>query len=257
MYRQKSFRLRPLAEVIEDFRLARAHYKYVERIFLADGDALSMSNDKLLSILKPAMEILPECQQISAYARPSQILAKSEEELKALLDAGLKLLYIGAESGSDEVLRRVDKGETAAEIIQSVQKAEGVGIQTSITLISGLGGKELMAEHAIETGKLISAMGATYVGLLTLMLEPPAPLYDDMRSGKFVPLSPAEVVDELELILSHADCQKDCVLRSNHASNLIILKGTLPGDKEKLLAQVREAKTDGSLARGLRRPRSL
>jgi len=132
-------------------------------------------------------------------------------------------------------------------MIEAVKKAESAGIATSVTFVSGLGGRELMTEHATETGKVIGQMGASYVGLLTLILEPGAPMLEDLRSGKFQSLSALEVIEELELILTHADCTSDCVLRSNHASNLISLRGTLPGDKERLLAQVIRAKTDGSI----------
>jgi len=247
MYKEKKFRLRHYEEVLKDFQMARSYYPHVERIFLADGDALCMTTDKLLRILDSAREIFPECTRISVYSRSSHILNKSASELERLREAGLGIVYIGAESGSEEVLSRVNKGERPAQIIQAVKKAESAGILTSITFVSGLGGKELMTEHAIETGKMIGEMGASYVGLLTLILTPGAPMYDDMKSGRFIPLSAQEVIEELDLILSNADCISDCVLRSNHPSNLISLRGTLPKDKERLLTQVRRAKADGSI----------
>ena len=247
MYKQKRFRVRPFEEVIEDFSMARRYYPHIQRIFLADGDALCLSTDKLMRILNEARAIFPECTRIGIYSRSSNILKKSESELKSLREAGLGIAYIGAESGSDEVLSLINKGETTGQMIEAVKKAEGAGIKTSVTFVSGLGGKKLMAEHAIETGKMIGKMGASYVGLLTLILAPGAQMYDDMLTGKFETLSASEIIDELELILTNADCESNCVLRANHPSNLVMLKGTLPQDKGKLLAIVGHAKSDESI----------
>ena len=251
MYKAKHFKLRPLEMIIADFREARAVYPRVGRIFLADGDAMCMTADKLLNILNAAGEIFPECSRIGVYSRSAHILRKSDNELKSLRDAGLGIVYIGAESGCEEVLRRINKGETPAQMAEAVQKAENAGIETSVTFVSGLGGRELMTEHAIETGKLIGEMGASYVGLLTLILSPGAPMYDDMLTGKFIPLSANEIIEELELILENADCSKDCLLRSNHPSNLIALRGVLPQDKERLLAMVRSVKAGGGVSDGM------
>ena len=248
MYKDKKFRLRPYEAILDDLRTARTHYPHVERIFLADGDALCMSAGKLLKILDTAGEIFPECSRIGVYSRASHILARSAGELESLRDAGLRIVYIGAESGSEEVLRRVNKGETPTQIAEAVIKAKNAGIETSVTFVSGLGGRDLMAEHAVLTGKMIGEIGASFVGLLTLTLRPGAPMYDDMLAGRFMPLSAPEVLEELELILLNADCESDCVLRSNHPSNLISLRGTLPQDKESLLSRVRNAKTAGGIS---------
>jgi radical SAM superfamily enzyme YgiQ (UPF0313 family) len=257
MYKKKEFRLRPHEMILKDFQIARSYYPRVERIFLADGDAMCMAADKLLRILDSAGEIFPECDRIGIYSRSSHILRKSESELRSLRDAGLGIVYIGAESGAEEVLRRINKGETPSQIVEAVGKAESAGIVTSVTFVSGLGGRELMAEHAIETGRMIGEMGASYVGLLTLILSPGAPMYDDMKAGRFVPLSALEVIEELDMILTHADCAADCVLRTNHPSNLVNLRGTLPGDKDRLLAKVRRVKTDGSISDSQLRNRYL
>jgi len=247
MYKKKRFRLRPYEEVAADFQMARRYYPYVHRIFLADGDALCMSTDKLMRILDHAAGLFPECTRVGIYSRSSHILRKSVSELERLKKAGLGIVYIGAESGSEKVLRYINKGERPEQIVEAVSKAESAGIETSVTFVSGLGGKEFMGEHATETGKMIGKMGASYVGLLTLILEPGAPMYDDMQAGRFITLSAQEVIEELNMILTNADCISDCVFRSNHPSNLITLKGTLPNDKERLLEKVRRAKTDGSI----------
>jgi len=248
-FKAKKFRLKPYEAVLEDLQEARRYYRRVERVFFADGDALCMTAEKFLRLLGAVRELFPECERVGVYGRASNILSKSAGELEQLRDAGLGIVYIGAESGSDEVLRRVNKGESTGQIIESVQKAENAGIQTSVTFILGLGSTELMAEHAAKTGEMISAMGASYVGLLTLLLSPAAPLYSDTLTGKFTLLSPLETVDELEIILEHTNCEKETILRSNHASNWLVLKGTLPHDKERMLSQIRAAKTDSSVLR--------
>jgi len=248
-FKAKKFRVKPFETVLADLLEARSYYRHVERVFFADGDALCMTTDKLMRLLDAVREIFPECTRVGIYSRASQILNKSEDELVRLREAGLGIVYIGAESGSDEVLRRVSKGETAAQIIAAVQKAEDAGITTSVTFVLGLGGRELMQEHAAKTGEMISVLGASYVGLLTLMLDPAAPLYADEQAGKFVQLTPLETLDELEIILKHTNCEKETVLRSNHASNWLVLKGTLPQDKERMLQQILRAKTDANMLR--------
>lgn len=241
MFKEKYFKMRPYEEIYADLREARETYSYVERIFFADGDAMCLATDKLLSLLGAAKALFPECRRIGIYARANNISRKSDEELEKLRDAGLYIAYIGAESGSAEVLRRVNKGETPEEILEAVQRVERLGIKASVTFLLGLGGKELFEEHAVETGKMITAMGASYVGLLTIMPAPGTPLFKDTMSGKFKPLSSREVAKELEIVLENAVCEKECVIRSNHASNRLVIAGCLPQDKERLLAQVRGA----------------
>ena len=248
-YRGKKFRIKPFDTVYADLQEARRCYRHIHRIFFADGDAFCMTTDELMRLLDAVREIFPECERVGAYSRASQILCKSDDELMRLRKSGLGILYIGAESGSDEVLRRVKKGESAQQLIQSVRKAERAGIKTSVTFISGLGSRELMIEHAVKTGEMISAMGASYVGFLTLIIEPEAPLYADVRSGAFELLTPSEVMDELEIILEHTNCEGETVFRSNHASNWLALGGTLPRDKERMLRQIRSAKADTSAFR--------
>jgi radical SAM superfamily enzyme YgiQ (UPF0313 family) len=249
MYSDKKFRVRSFDEVFMDLKDLRLENPRVERIFFADGDALCLSTDKLLQLLEATKAIFPECSRIGIYGRADNILRKSEEELRLMKSAGLGMIYLGAESGSAEVLKRVHKSETPEDMVSAVRIAERAGIPVSVTFISGLGGRELMEEHAIETGKMITAMGASYVGLLTLMLAPSTPMFEDAQSGKFEQLTTGEVMKELELILLNANCDKECVVRSNHASNRLVLKGTLPRDKERLLSQVHSAMRDEKLLR--------
>ena len=194
-------------------------------------------------------EILPEVSRISTYGAPKDVLNKTHEELVELREAGLEFIYIGAESGSDIILKDIKKGATRAEIIEAVQKIEAAGIKASVTFISGLGGRANWREHAIETGTMISELGASYVGLLTLLLEPTAPLYKDVLDGKFEILTAEEVVEETMLLMEHVNVSADkpCVFRANHASNYVVLRGNLPFDKERFMKQLKAASENSSL----------
>ncbi|MCL2436464.1 MAG: B12-binding domain-containing radical SAM protein [Clostridiales bacterium] len=240
-FKEKKFRVRDMKEVLEDFDMARRYYRHVEKIFLADGNALILSNEKLVLILDYIKKLFPECERVAIYGSPQDVIRKTPEELVELRDKGMKMIYIGAESGSDKVLKDVRKGMTRAEIITAVQKIEAAGIQSSVTFISGLGGKNDWREHAIDTGTMISEMEPSYVGVLTLMVDPRADIYADIKSGKFELLSAEEVVAETALMLENINVSKTCVFRSNHPSNYVSLKGDLPRDKEKMLNQLRHA----------------
>lgn len=241
MFRDKSFRVRPLSEVLEDLQTARKTYRVVDKIFLCDGDALCLNNTALLTILNRIKLLFPECQRVSVYGSPQDVIRKTAEELKCLREAGMEMIYIGAESGNPEVLDRICKGATREEIILAVQKIEEAGIMASVTFISGMGGQDLWQKHAIDTGTMISEMEPSYVGLLTLMTEPTTPLYTDIQEGRFQLLSGEEVLAETLLMLENIKVSKTCVFRSNHASNYLSLKGNLPQDKEKMMAQIRAA----------------
>ncbi len=247
MFKDKRFRVRKVNEVLEDLDSARQHYRRVGRIFLADGDALVLQNKDLLVILDYIKELFPECERVGIYGSPQDVLRKSPEELSELRDHGIGIIYIGAESGSDKVLRDIKKGATRAEIIESVKRIEACGIPASVTFISGLAGKDGWEDHAVESGTMISEMEPSYVGLLTLITEPGAKLHQDIREGRFQLLSPMEVLRETELLLNHINVNKTCVFRSNHASNYVSLKGDLPQDKERMLAQLRAAMNDADL----------
>ena len=247
MYKAKQFKVRKPEEVLEDLAWARSHYNRVERIFLCDGDALCLANHKLLVILDYIMENFPECARVTTYGRATDVIRKTDEELRELKDHGLEMVYIGAESGSQKILDKVNKGETREELIEGVQRLEKAGIKTSVTFISGLAGPEDWEEHAIETGKMIAEMNASYVSLLTLMLQPPAPLLEDYQQGKFKLLSPEEVLAETCLMLQYARPSKPCVFRSNHASNYVSLRGNLPMDNESMIASLKRCMEDRGL----------
>ncbi|MGI6737452.1 MAG: radical SAM protein [Anaerovoracaceae bacterium] len=241
MFKDKTFRVREEAEVMEDLEMARSRFRRIDKIFLCDGDALCLSEDRLLRILERIAALFPECRRVGVYGSPQDVLRKTPEELERLREAGLGIIYIGAESGSDKILKAIKKGADRAEIIAAVQKIEEAGIAASVTFISGLGGRPDWREHAIESGTMISAMEPSYVGLLTLMLEPGAPLREDVRAGRFELLSAEEVVAETLLMLQNIEVGKKCVFRSNHASNYFSLRGDLPQDRERMIGELRRA----------------
>ena len=235
MFKDKKFRVRDVKEVLEDLEEARKTYRHVGKIFLADGDALVLTNEKLMIILKKIEELFPECERVGIYGSPQDVLRKKPEELEELRDNGVGIIYIGAESGSDKVLKDIKKGATRAEIIEAIKKIESSGIQSSVTFISGLAGIDGWEDHAIQSGTMISESEPSYVGLLTLMVEPAAPLYKDIKEGKFKFLEPMDVIRETILLLENTNVTKPCVFRSNHASNYVSLKGTLPQDRDDMI----------------------
>ena len=241
MFKDKRFCIRKVFEVIEDLEEARSYYSKVERIFLADGDALILKQEDLLLILAKIRELFPECGRVGVYGSPQDVLRKGVAELAALKEEGLGIIYIGAESGSDKVLKDVKKGATAAEIVEAIKIIESSGINSSVTFISGLAGANGWREHAEETGKMISEAQPSYVGLLTLMVEPMAPIYADIKEGRFKLLSAEDVIRETLLLLENVNVSKDCIFRSNHASNYLSLKGTLPADKERMITELSRA----------------
>ncbi|MBR3910630.1 MAG: radical SAM protein, partial [Anaerotignum sp.] len=231
------FRMRELEAVLEDFKLARTYYTQVEKIFIADGDALIMPIKRWEMILITIRELFPECIRVTSYATPKSVLLKTEEELFRLKELGLKMVYMGLESGADEVLKFVKKGVTSDEMIEAGQKVRAAGMTVSITVISGLGGKKYWREHALGSARVISAIKPEYVGFLTLMIEPGTEMYDQYNRGEIELLTPHEVLDETELFIRSVDAE-GTMFRSNHASNYIPLGGTLNGERDKILGQI-------------------
>lgn len=240
MYKEKQFRLRDLQDVLTDLAEMAGLYPDVRRIFLADGDALILPMERLEAILTLIRERFACCERVGIYGSPRSILRKTPEDLRTLHELGLGIVYLGLESGSDEVLKRVNKGETADEIVAAGLKVKAAGIPLSVTAVNGLGGKELWREHAVGTGEAFTRMKPDYIGLLTLLLEGDVPLERDYKAGKFELLGPEETALETLVMLEHMDCEGS-VFRSNHASNYISLRGTLNEDKENMMAQLRLA----------------
>ena len=240
MYKEKRFHLRKLEDVLEDFNIARRQYRYIERVFLADGDALIRKTEDLAVILKHIRKIIPECRRVTSYGSPKSILTKSPEDLALLHSLGLEMIYLGLESGNEQELEHINKGVTEEEIVRAGQMVKDDGMKLSVTAISGLGGTEMWKEHAIDTAKAFSRMKPDYIGLLTLMFEGDVPLRRECEEGKFHLLTAPQVAKETLLMLEHIDSEGS-VFRSNHASNYLTLKGTLNRDREAMCEQIRTA----------------
>lgn len=248
MYKEKRFALRPLEEILEDFRIARATYRHVDKVFLADGDALVRNASELYTILDTVYELFPECERVTCYGSPASIRIRTDEELRTLREKGLTMVYMGLESGSERVLKLMRKGSGAETIIAMGQKIHRAGMALSVTAITGLGGPELMEEHAIETAKAFNAMRPEYIGMLTLVVEEETPLEDWVKAGTFHLLTQEQVLQETRLLVEHLD-SPGSVFRMNHASNYLVLKGTLNQDKEAMLAEIDRASKDLSCLR--------
>lgn len=240
MYKEKRFHLRKLEDVLEDFNIARRQYRYIERVFLADGDALIRKTEDLAVILKHIRKVIPECRRVTSYGSPKSILTKSPEDLALLHSLGLEMIYLGLESGNEQVLKHINKGVTVEDIVRAGQMVKDAGMKLSVTAISGLGGTEMWKEHAIDTAKAFSRMKPDYIGLLTLMFEGDVPLRRECEEGKFHLLTAPQVAKETLLMLEQIDSEGS-VFRSNHASNYLTLKGTLNRDREAMCEQIRTA----------------
>lgn len=237
MYKGKKFRMRNVKEIYRDLEEAKEVYGHVDRIFLADGDALVLPMKNLRDILLKIKLLFPECSRVSSYAAPGDALAKSQDEMTELKNLGLKMIYMGVESGSDEILRKIKKGVDSRQIIEAGKKIKKSGIKLSATFISGIGGKKNWRENAVESARVINSMQPDYVGLLTLMVEDDTELCRDVRSGKFKLLNPKEVMLETRELIKDIYIS-NCVFRSNHASNYVALGGTLSQDKQKLIDEI-------------------
>ena len=237
---QKKFRAREEAEVLDSIRLTGEHYgDQVRRIFLADGDATVLPTRRLLAILEAIKAHLPAARRISSYCLPRNLRKKSQAEVNELAAAGLSMVYVGAESGDDQVLAAVHKGETFETTREALDKLGVAGITRSVMILNGLGGKVWSAQHAKNSARLANATQPEYLATLVVSF----PLGEQrFRAGfpEWEPLSQHELFFETEQLLSALELKRT-VFRSDHASNWLVLRGTLGADKERLLAQVRQA----------------
>lgn len=243
MYRSVDFRIRTMEEIRLQIDRATQYKDFVRRIFLADGNALVLPASQLLEILFMLKERFPKLRRVSCYAGPNDILRKTPEELQRLAEAGLKLVYYGMESGDDAVLSHINKGVTARQSIEAGQKIVTSGIKLSLMVIIGLGGKARSMQHAVHTAQAVSAIRPSMLSALTLMMYRGSELRAEYERGEFEILSPAESMSELHHLLRGIELPdaSHCLFRSNHISNYIALAGTLPQDKDRLLADSKKA----------------
>ena len=236
-YREKTFRIKSFDQIKKDIEVVLPYYKDIDKIFLADGNALIIPTDELIKILKLLYDTFPKLTRVGTYACPGDLLKKTDSELNQLKEAGLGIIYIGLESGSDKILKRVRKGALSKHLIEGAKKVKAAGIKLSVIMILGLGGKADSEEHAMESGRVLSAMDPDYIGALTLMVVPGTEIATEVKSGKMELLEPKDVFQELRILIKNINCTS-CVFRANHASNYIPVGGTFPQDKEKILKKL-------------------
>jgi radical SAM superfamily enzyme YgiQ (UPF0313 family) len=248
MYRTKEYVERPWEEIRTEIELAAKYYPDTRRVFLADGDALNLSNGRLIQILQYVRAKFTQLERISCYAMPKNLLQKSGDELTELRLAGLSMLYVGIESGSDIVLKKVTKGATHATIVQACKKAKQHGYVLSCMVILGLGGKKYSKEHITDTARILSETSPDFVGALTLYLE--EGVYEEFMTKfgePFLPLEDNDILGELEILVSEFSPKTPVVFRANHASNVYSLGGTMPDDKDRILEKIEGLKSHPEL----------
>ena len=239
MYRSKEYSERPWEEVKNEIDMMANQLPDSSRIFLADGDALNIQTDNMIKIVKYIYEKFPNLERISCYATPMNLLKKTPEELEKMYEAGLKMMYIGIESGSDIILKKVTKGATSKTIIKACRKAIDAGFTISCMVILGLGGKTYTKEHIRGTAEVLSAVSPQYSAALTLIMEPGVKDEFMAKFGEpFIPVSDSEALDELKDLVSHIETKNEIIFRANHGSNAYTIKGTFPQDKQAMLEKI-------------------
>jgi radical SAM superfamily enzyme YgiQ (UPF0313 family) len=246
MYRDKPvFRVRPLEESLEDLeRAGREVGGEVEKVFVADGDALVMDLAHWEPILAACKRLFPRLRRVSCYAMANNVLAKSDAELRTLREAGLSLLYMGPESGDDDTLKRIAKGSTAADHVEAARRARAAGMELSAIFLLGAGGIERSAEHAAGSAALATAMDPSYLAALTLTVVPTTPLATLESRGKFRLPSVEQLLGELRTFVDQAR-PTNALFRTYHASNYLPLGGRLPADRERIVQVIDRALAGG------------
>lgn len=249
-YKGTRFSIRNTDDVKKDIDRAAKHSgARIKRVFLENGDALVCRQSMLIDVLDHLNARFAGLERTATYASPQNLLQKSVPELMALRELGLRMIYLGVETGDDELLQKVDKGVSRDQMVEAGRKVKEAGIVLSVTILLGLAGREGSSRHALETARILTEIDPDYCGALTLMIEPPAPIYDQWRRGEFVPLQPFEYLEELRQIIAHSRFT-DCFFTSNHASNYLPLRLRLPEQKDeglRLLNKVLTSRDAGYL----------
>jgi radical SAM superfamily enzyme YgiQ (UPF0313 family) len=235
-YRDKTFKIKSIEEIREDLREA-SRIGPVEKVFLADGDALAVPQKRLIEILESVNEFIPSVQRIGIYANARNILHKSLEELMALRSLKLGILYLGVETGDPELLVKICKGATYEQLVRAARRVKDAGIELSVTVLLGIGGIEGSEKHARGTARILTDMDPDYVGALSLILVPGTPMHDDHVQGKLEIPDPFGLISELRIMIAESNFTH-CTFRSNHASNYLPVKATLPEDKEEIVRAI-------------------
>ncbi len=235
-YRDKTFKIKDIEEIREDLREAR-HIGGVDKVFLADGDALAIPQKRLVEIIESVNEYIPSVERIGIYANARNILHKSLEELRILQSMKLGIVYLGVETGDEQLLEKICKGATYEQLVKAARRVKEAGIELSVTVLLGIGGIEGSESHARGTAKILTDMNPDYVGALSLILVPGTPMHDDYLQGKLQIPDPFGLISELRTMIAESNFTH-CVFRSNHASNYLPVKATLPEDKEEIVRAI-------------------
>ena len=239
MYRNKEYSEKTWDEVKAEIDLMAKQLPDTTRIFLADGDALNISADYMVQIVEYLYNSFPKLERVSCYTMPMNLLKKTPEELKKMREAGLKMLYLGIESGSDIILKKITKGATAETIIRACRKAIETGFTLSCIIILGLGGKTHSKEHIKETARVVSASSPHYLGTLTLILETGVKQEFLTKFGEeFHPINDEEALIELHDLVEQIDVKEKMLFRANHGSNAYNIAGTFPDEKNAMLKKI-------------------
>lgn len=237
---QKKFHLKPQEQIEAELSNIANSDPSIRRVFLADGDVMTLSFRRLKDIMRAINQYLPDVQRVSSYCLPRNIKNKTVEELRELRSMGLGLVYIGCESGDDEILEKIIKGETYQSSLSALQKTQQAGISRSVMILNGLGGNKYSEQHAINSARLMNDTQPEYLSTLVVSFPLGVERFQDNFGGDFTPLTQIELAQEMEILLSTLQLEKT-IFRSDHASNYLILRGTLNKDREKLLQTVRSA----------------
>ncbi|MHA2386291.1 MAG: radical SAM protein, partial [Candidatus Thorarchaeota archaeon] len=250
-YKRKEYKVRGAGGISRDLESLDQNVRdRVRRVFLADGNALAMDTNDMLGVLEVLQSELPQLERVGTYGYAKDVREKSVEELRTLREAGLGIVYLGLETGDDELLRWSRKGITTDENVEACLKIRNADIPLSLTIILGLGGLYQSKKHARLTAEALNEIDPEYIGALTLMIPPGTPLYEMTERNEFTPMDPFEILDEMKTLVEHLDLS-ECVFRTNHASNYLPIGGTLNKDRERIL-EVIESVLDGRDEKSLR-----
>ncbi|MCP4769730.1 MAG: radical SAM protein [Gammaproteobacteria bacterium] len=234
---QKKFRPRAEAELFAEIRACAESGLEPRRVFLADGDALVLSMRRLRNILTEIRSALPSVSRVSSYCLPSNLKNKSDEDLRELESLGLKIIYVGAESGDDTVLRNIDKGESYASTVDALRRASSAGIKTSVMILNGIGGKRLSQQHALASARLVNDTQPDYLATLVLTFYKGREKFVAGFDNDFDELDTVDLCQEMKTLITACELE-NTIFRSDHVSNHMVLKGVLGKDKQRLLRQI-------------------
>nr|WP_256385557.1 radical SAM protein [Pseudophaeobacter sp. EL27] len=246
MYKEKKFHTRKTEEILADLQTAKARYHSVKRIFLADGDALALSMNRLRPIFEEIAQLFPDLEGVGIYARATGITRKSHEDLMELNALGLDIIYMGFETGDEDILLDIKKNETTEDLIAAGQKVKETPIFLLATMLNGIGGQEKWQDHALNSAKILNQVQPNFIGLSALLKDPDAPMYAQIESGEFQLLTPVQILQETKLILENLEID-NCIFSTQHAINYLSMQGVIPRGRDKLMETLDKGINDPSI----------